>query len=100
MTITDQIRATPAEDGARRACLDMLQTAKRRRDTADDIGTVNEYQRHVAFFEHRLRQLAATERFEPLAPPEPAPPRARPVTFAGFCLAIASAVVIAAIWRV
>jgi hypothetical protein len=100
MTITDQIRATQAEDGARRACLNMLQTAKVRRDSADDIGTVNEYQRHVAFFEHRLRQLAATDRFEPLAPPEPTPSRSGPVFFVALCLAISVAVVIAAIWRV
>lgn len=68
-TLTDTIRHAQAEERTRMAALDMLEYAKSARDRADSLEGANEYQRHVQFAEHRLRQLIATA-FEPLAPPE------------------------------
>lgn len=67
--LTDTIRAVSADDRARLAALEMLGLAKAARDNAECLDAANEYQRHVAFAEHRLRQLSAT-RLEPRQEPE------------------------------
>jgi hypothetical protein len=59
----------------------------------------SEYQAEIDYLDRTLAELQSA-RFEPLAPPEPEPPRAGPVFFVAMCLAISAAVVIAAIWRV
>jgi hypothetical protein len=101
MTLTDQIRAQQAEDRAYLAADHMRVLAAHHRDNvALTDEEASEFQRFVDFAAHRMAQIKATAHFDPLAPPEPGPSRAGPVIFAGLCLAIASAVVIAAIWRV
>jgi hypothetical protein len=98
--LTDTIRAVSADDRARMAALEMMGLAKAARDNAECLDAANEYQRHVAFAEQRLRQLSAT-RFDPLQEPE--------VPFAGvdkigpgwlviFCVTLTAAVFAVQFW--